>query len=43
LPPVIAGAHTPETERGVEHFFQSVAAIFEAWVNWRKSDYVLRA
>lgn len=43
LPPVMAGAHTPEIERRVEHFFQSVAAIFEAWVNRRKSDHTRRA
>src|ERR1035438_1816810 len=43
LPPVIAGAHTPEIERRVENFFHSVAAIFEAWVNRRKSDHTRRA
>src|SRR5271165_6802297 len=43
LPPVIAGANTPEIERRVENFFQSVAAIFEAWVNRRKSDHTRRA
>jgi site-specific recombinase XerD len=43
LPPVIAGSHTPEVERRVENFFQSVAAIFEAWVNRRKSDHTRRA
>jgi site-specific recombinase XerD len=43
LPPVIVGAHTPEVERRVENFFQSVAAIFEAWVNRRKSDHTRRA
>jgi hypothetical protein len=30
LPPVIAGANTPEIERRVENFFHSVAIIFEA-------------
>jgi site-specific recombinase XerD len=43
LPPVIAGADTPEIKRRVENFFQSVAAIFEAWVNRRKSDHTRRA
>jgi hypothetical protein len=31
LPPVIAGAHTPEIGARVESFYTSVAAIFEAW------------
>jgi site-specific recombinase XerD len=43
LPPVIAGADTPEISRRVENFFYSVAAIFEAWVNRRKSDHTRRA
>ena len=43
LPPVIAGANTPEIERRVENFFHLVAAIFEAWVNRRKSDHTRRA
>ncbi|MBZ5532397.1 MAG: tyrosine-type recombinase/integrase [Acidobacteriia bacterium] len=43
LPPVIAGADTPEIKRRVENFFHSVAAIFEAWVNRRKSDHTRRA
>src|ERR1035438_7348730 len=43
LPPVIAGANTPEIERRVENFFHSVASIFEAWVNRRKSDHTRRA
>jgi hypothetical protein len=43
LPPVIAGANTPEIAHRVENFFQSVASIFEAWVNRRKSDHTRRA
>src|SRR5271154_5587811 len=43
LPPVIAGANTPEIKRRVENFFHSVASIFEAWVNPRKSDHTRRA
>src|ERR1700683_991012 len=43
LPPVIAGANTPEIARQVEIFFHSVASIFEAWVNRRKSDHTRRA
>src|SRR6202171_5372875 len=43
LPPVIAGANTAEIERRVENFFHSVASIFEAWVNRRKSEHTRRA
>jgi site-specific recombinase XerD len=43
LPPVIAGADTPEISRRVENFFHSVASIFETWVNRRKSDHTRRA
>jgi hypothetical protein len=43
LPPVLSGAHTPEIERRVENFFHSVANIFEAWVNRRKSEHTRRA
>jgi site-specific recombinase XerD len=43
LPPVIAGAFTPEIQARVENFFHSVAAIFEAWVNRRKSEHTRRA
>jgi hypothetical protein len=38
LPPVTAGAHTPQVQERVESFYHSVAAIFEAWVNRRKSN-----
>jgi hypothetical protein len=37
LPPVIAGAFTPEIKERVENFFHSVASIFEAWIGRRKS------
>lgn len=43
LPPVIAGSFTPEIKERVDNFFHSVAAIFEAWVNRRKSDHTRRA
>src|SRR5438105_15198748 len=43
LPPVLAGAHTPQVEARVESFFYSVASIFEAWVNRRKSEHTRRA
>jgi site-specific recombinase XerD len=43
LPPVTTGTHTPEVESRVESFFNSVAAIFEAWVNRRASDHTRRA
>ena len=43
MPPVIAGAHTPEIETRVETFYNSIAAIFEAWVNRRKSVHTRRA
>jgi site-specific recombinase XerD len=43
LPPVIAGTHTPEIESRVENFYNSIAAIFEAWANRRKSVHTRRA
>jgi hypothetical protein len=43
LPPVIAGTNTPQVEARVENFLNSVAAIFEAWVNRRKSNHTRRA
>jgi site-specific recombinase XerC len=42
LPPVIADANTPEIKRRVENF-HSVASIFEAWANRRKSNHTRRA
>ena len=43
MPPARAGAHTPQMQERVENFFHSVAAIFEAWVNRRKSKHTRRA
>src|SRR5689334_14419927 len=43
LPPVIAGAYTPEIQGRVENFFHSIASIFEAWVNRRTSEHTQRA
>lgn len=43
LPPVIAGAFTPEVKTRVENFFNSAAAILAAWVNRRKSEHTRRA
>jgi site-specific recombinase XerD len=39
----MAGSFTPEIKERVESFFHSVAAIFEAWVNRRKSNHTRRA
>lgn len=43
LPPVLLGSVTPENRQRVEDFFFSVASIFEAWVNRRKSEHTRRA
>ena len=43
LPPVLAGRLTPEVQERVEGFYSSVAAIFETWVNRRKSEHTRRA
>lgn len=43
LPPVLLGSVTPENRKRVESFFLSVASIFEAWVNRRKSEHTRRA
>jgi site-specific recombinase XerD len=43
LPPLLAGSLTPENRARVEDFFFSVANIFEAWVNRRKSEHTRRA
>ena len=43
LPPVLAGAMTPEVRDMVREFYNSVAAIFEAWVGRRKSLHTRRA
>jgi integrase/recombinase XerC len=43
LPPVLAGSMTPEVRGRVGDFYQSVAALFEAWVGRRKSEHTRRA
>jgi site-specific recombinase XerD len=43
LPPVLLGSVTPENRERIETFFFSVASIFEAWVNRRKSEHTRRA
>jgi integrase/recombinase XerD len=40
---VLLGSVTPENRKRVEDFFFSVASIFEAWVNRRKSEHTRRA
>jgi site-specific recombinase XerD len=39
----MSGAHTPQMQERVESFYHSVDAIFEAWVNRRKSEHTRRA
>jgi integrase/recombinase XerD len=43
LPPVLHGTMTPEVAIRVADFYSSVASIFEAWVNRRKSVHTRRA
>jgi site-specific recombinase XerD len=43
LPPLLLGSVTPENRDRVENFSFSVATIFEAWVNRRKSEHTRRA
>lgn len=43
LPQVLLGSVTRENRKRVEDFFYSVASIFEAWVNRRKSEHTRRA
>jgi hypothetical protein len=43
LPPVLAGRKTPAVRERVEGFYSAVAAIFETWVNRRKSENARRA
>ena len=43
LPPVLAGSLTPEVRSRVGDFYNSVAAIFEAWVGRHKSAHTRRA
>jgi integrase/recombinase XerC len=42
LPPILAGAATPDIRRRVEQFFSSIAEIFETWVARRKSPHTQR-
>jgi len=42
-PPVLEGRETPAVRERVEGFYSSVAAIFETWVNRRKSENTRRA
>lgn len=43
LPPILAGRDTPAVRERVQHFFSSVASIFEAWVARRQSPHTQRA
>jgi site-specific recombinase XerD len=43
LPPILAGQFTTQTQERVEHFYFSVAAIFETWVKRRQSRHTRRA
>ena len=40
---MLLGSVTPENRERVQNFFFSVASIFEAWVNRRKSEHTRRA
>src|SRR5438270_11158356 len=42
LPPILAGAATPEMKKRVEQFFFSIPEIFEAWVTRRSSTHTRR-
>lgn len=43
VPPILAGALTPEVRARVESFYFSVASVFEAWVKRRRSEHTRRA
>lgn len=43
MPPILAGQATPEVRRRVREFYQSIASIFESWVNRRDSLHTRRA
>jgi hypothetical protein len=43
LPPVLAGSMTSDVRERVGEFYNSIAAIFEAWVGRRKSGHTRRA
>src|SRR3712207_5874665 len=42
LPPILAGAATPDIRERVKKFYVSVADIFESWVARRKSPHTQR-
>jgi site-specific recombinase XerD len=43
LPAILAGHHTPELADRVQHFYVSIAEIFESWVNRRTSPHTRKA
>jgi len=43
LPPILAGRTTPATRRQVEHFYTSVAEIFDRWIARHRSAHTRRA
>jgi site-specific recombinase XerD len=43
LPPILAGAETPQIRRQVHRFYASVAQIFESWINRHRSAHTKRA
>jgi integrase/recombinase XerC len=43
LPPVLHGSMTPAVAGRVSDFYGSIAALFDAWVNRRKSEHTRRA
>lgn len=43
LPPILAGARTPEIERHVKTFFLTIADLYESWLNRRSSLHTRRA
>ena len=43
LPPILAGASTPQVASRVQEFYGSAASIFESWVNRRESPHTRRA
>jgi site-specific recombinase XerD len=43
FPPILAGQSTSDSAKRVEHFYLSIAAIFERWVSRRQSLHTQRA
>ena len=43
FPPISVGIGSADTPKRVEHFYTSVAAIFEAWVGRRRNGHIQRA